>query len=102
MAARKKKGARRRLPSRKGTLKRLEKAMNALAKKTTGISFTEARKARKPRGGTSGRGRAFAKSARKSRKGSKNLSKAFAGTWSTYKGGRKRDKKGRFVKSRKR
>lgn len=101
--ASKKKGARRRLPSRKGILKRLEKSLNKIAKEKTGTSFTEARKARKPRGGSrKGKGRKkavpmgfytkadWSKSSQYQHQARKRAAK-----------GRKRNKKGQFVKSRK-
>lgn len=91
--ASKKKG-RKRLPSRKGTLKRLEKAMNALAKEKTGISFTEARKARKPRG-TSRKGKGKSKGGRKSKAGTVYMSKSSNRSGKAR--GRKRDSRGRFV-----
>lgn len=93
-----------RLPSRKGILKRLEKALNKIAKEKTGTSFTEARKARKPRGGSrKGKGKAhkavpmgfyteadWSKSSQYQHQARKRAAK-----------GRKRNKKGQFVKGRK-
>lgn len=88
MAARKKSGSKR--PSRKGILKRLEKAMDKIgaSKKAVGYTFAEARRARPKLK----RKKSKAKSGGGKRRKNSFKPKKIKG-W----GGRKRDSKGRFV-----